>query len=329
MPDQTPLIPLFVPPLATVLAHAEQKKGAPLTQPEVEAIRDKSACIMMEPADAQKMGQSRGFIDVNPQNCWADWHRLRAQLTGGYLPRIVLCIPGDDNLRRNCQPILNAENVEHEFQPRDPTLLRAFKSSSMTWPCFTEEDFSRIDRHTTVLYALSSNFAAADAPMIGRRFLSVGRRLLDAGGIAIKCESSGVSHSKARWTQFDDTADRSPAAKWSALFHAYVVLPIASEADFYTCGMHLLGAADLIVSQDAIRMLQPTGGSIVSDAIDLFRTFAMYLVSECPVGKFASGHTFSTARDAPRYRVLWESCDAFAEDSFFFNPFGRWRFTKP
>ena len=329
MSDASSLIPVFIPTLANMLAFAEQTKGAPLTAAEVEAVRDNSTCIMMESTDAQKLAQSRDYIDVNPENCWADWHRLRVQMTGkGYLPKMILCIPGGDDLRARCGPILEQEKVEHEFRPHDKNMLQAFKASSTTWPAFTAEDFARIDGHTTMLYLLSENFVAGAAPSVAKAFLSLGRRLLEAGGIAIKCESSGISHSIARWSRLDDSANRSPDDKWSALFHAYVAYPIGGNTEFYTCGMHLLGVPDLIVSRSIIETSVAVGASPASATIELFRIFGLYLVSECPVGKFVSGHTFSIDRDAPRYRIVWEPCTGFADDSFFFNPFGRWRFTS-
>jgi len=330
MPEDQPLIPVFIPSLAAILANGERSKGSPLTAPEIEAIRDKAACIMMDQADAAKMDESRGYRDVNPQNCWVDWHRLRAQMTGGYLPKIVLCIPGNDSLRPNLEPLLRAENVEHEFRPHDPNMLRAFKSSSITWPQFTDEDLARIDGHSTVLYALSKNYTAAQAPAVARSFLSLGHRLLDAGGHAIKVESAGISHPATRWAELDDTAARGPdlLQQWSALFHAYVVHPIGSKTDLYTCGMHLLGAPDLIISTDTLKHTAPNTDPARA-AIQLFRSFALYLLAECQPGQFASGHTFRASQDAPRYRVTWEPCLDYPEDSFLFNPFGLWRFAVP
>src|SRR5688572_13271542 len=111
MSGSEPLIPVFVPPLANVLAFAEKQKGSPLTAAEVEAARDNGVCIMMRAAHAARMDESRGFVDVNPENCWADWHRLRPQFVTGYLPKIILCIPGDDGLRERCEPILRDANV--------------------------------------------------------------------------------------------------------------------------------------------------------------------------------------------------------------------------
>ena len=78
MPKEETLIPVFVPPLAAVLGDAERSNGSPLTVSQIEAIRDKAACIMMDEADAAKMDESRGYRGFNPENCWADWHRLRS-----------------------------------------------------------------------------------------------------------------------------------------------------------------------------------------------------------------------------------------------------------
>jgi hypothetical protein len=51
-------------------------------------------------------------------------------------------------------------------------------------------------------------------------------------------------------------------------------------------------------------------------------------MDECRPGAFVSGHTFSEAKDSPRFRMVWESCTGYAESDFFHNPFGRWRFTE-
>ena len=94
--------------------------------------------------------------------------------------------------------------------------------------------------------------------------------------------------------------------------------PISDGTDLYTCGMHLLGKADLIVGCDVLS---------ATEAVELFSLFALYLLAECPEGEFCSGHTFSVSKKAPKYRVLWEACTGYDEDEFFFNPFGRQRFT--
>lgn len=71
---------MFVPALSAILLAAEDKKGEPLTHDEVIATRDNAACIMMTSADADKMADSRGYDDLDPENCWYDWQMLRREL---------------------------------------------------------------------------------------------------------------------------------------------------------------------------------------------------------------------------------------------------------
>jgi len=74
------LVPVFVPALSAVLLSAEDKKGEPLNHDEVIRIRDKAPCIMMAAADARKMDESRGYRDIDPENCWYDWQHLRREM---------------------------------------------------------------------------------------------------------------------------------------------------------------------------------------------------------------------------------------------------------
>lgn len=80
MSDDAELIPVFMPALGTILLSAEDKKSEPLTQDEVIEIRDNAACIMMNIADSTKMAESRGYVDLDPENCWYDWQMLRREL---------------------------------------------------------------------------------------------------------------------------------------------------------------------------------------------------------------------------------------------------------
>jgi hypothetical protein len=313
------LVAVFMPPLAVMLAEAERVKKSPLTESEVVRVRDGAICMMMEAGRAKQMTAGRGYRDVNPEDCWADWHRLRAQMTGGYLPKIVLCIPGGKDFREACETILAEAGNEHEWRKREKRMADAFAASEFRVnPSLEDADWEAIEKHKSVLYVLSDNFTAAQAPDASLSMLRLGRRLLDAGGVAIKCESGGIAHSRARWTELGERADTADAGdRWPALFAAFVQYPISSDTDLYTCGMHLLGKPDLIVATDVVEAI---------DAVDLFAAFGLYLLAECPDGEFYSGHTFSLNKKAPKYRVTWEPCTGYDEDEFFFNPFGRWRF---
>jgi hypothetical protein len=320
------LVPVFMPALAIVLAGAESSKGRRLTEAEVLRIRDNAPCVTMEPEDAAKMAESRGYRDVEPENCWADWHRLRVQFTGyGFLPKLVLCFLGSAELESRCGHLLDAEGIEHEWREHDDRMMSAFQSAACRCdPSLTSDDVASIDEHSRVLYVLSSNFKAQDGPSVSRRFLRLGGRLLEAGALAMKCESSGIAHGRARWLELAQEARGDNA--WSALLRGYVQLPIQKGDDYHTCGLHLLGQPDLIASGALMREACGSTHDEVWTAVDHFRAFANYLLAECTPGRFASGHTFSLNAAAPRFRVIWEECTGYDEDDFFFNPFGRWRF---
>lgn len=74
------LTPVFVPALITVLISAEDQKGSPLEYEEVIEIRDNGSCIMMELKDEQALTESRGYADINPENCWFEWQMARREL---------------------------------------------------------------------------------------------------------------------------------------------------------------------------------------------------------------------------------------------------------
>ncbi len=324
----TDLVPVFMPPLAALLVHAETLKKSRLTEAEVVRIRDGGVCIMMKAAEAEKLARTRGYRDVVPANCWADWHRLRVQITGnGCLPKLILCVLGDRDLKSECGAMLEAEGIEHEWRERDDRMLSAFRASACRCdPSLAANDLASIAEHSQVLYIVSPSLTAEDGPGASLRFLRLGRRLLESGAVALKCESSGVAHGRSRWIELARDSERPDS--WLALLRAYVQLPIQSGDDFFTCGLHLLGRPDLIVSGALLRGGTDSSGDQAWNAVNLFRTFAHYLLAECAPGEFGSGDTFSADMSSPRFRVRWEVCTGYDEDDFFFNPFGRWRFAE-
>jgi len=68
----------FVPALVAILTAAEDKAGKPLTQKQVEKIRDGGACIAMEPRDAQALERTRGYADLDPELVWPQWQARRS-----------------------------------------------------------------------------------------------------------------------------------------------------------------------------------------------------------------------------------------------------------
>lgn len=74
------LIPAFIPALVAILINVEDKKQSPLTKEEVIAIRDSASVIMLPKAEAEAMNESRGYCDIDPENCWYDWQIVRRDL---------------------------------------------------------------------------------------------------------------------------------------------------------------------------------------------------------------------------------------------------------
>ena len=71
---------VHVPALVAVLLSKEKEKGTPLTEAEVQEITNNSECIAMPLYAKREIEESRGYVDINPENCWAEWLLARAAL---------------------------------------------------------------------------------------------------------------------------------------------------------------------------------------------------------------------------------------------------------
>jgi len=77
------LVPVFIPALAVLLLNQERAKGSPLTQSEVEEIRDRSVVTQMARERAEAMAEERGYEDLDPERAWETWRAARHQLLNG------------------------------------------------------------------------------------------------------------------------------------------------------------------------------------------------------------------------------------------------------
>lgn len=82
MPDDPQLVVVFVPALVAILHHEETEKGAPLTEAEVLAIRDKAVCMTVPVSVAAAMEASRGYSDIVAEDAWNEWQAVRVELSG-------------------------------------------------------------------------------------------------------------------------------------------------------------------------------------------------------------------------------------------------------
>ena len=76
----TKLALTFIPSLSVVLTAAEQAKGSPLGQAEVEQIVAEGSVVAMEHRDTQALERSRGYADIEPELAWEQWQIVRGAL---------------------------------------------------------------------------------------------------------------------------------------------------------------------------------------------------------------------------------------------------------
>lgn len=75
-----PMCLVFIPALVAILLNVEKTKGAPLTEPEVIAVRDKAACMAMPASQAAALEAKRGYPDIVAEDAWNEWRRVRTEL---------------------------------------------------------------------------------------------------------------------------------------------------------------------------------------------------------------------------------------------------------
>lgn len=116
-------------------------------------------------------------------------------------------------------------------------------------PSFTDEDQAAVRHHTAVAFVLGAPTRRHHAAQHATMMLRLVSALFGMGGAtAVKCESSGISHGRARWLALARTvADGSERQRDSALVEAWVRKPLLDGRTYYSCGMHLLGHPDVEV----------------------------------------------------------------------------------
>ncbi len=231
-------------------------------------------------------------------------------------PTIVLCIPGLWSSRselieaivRSDSGYLFAGSVlmhlatrqcfELEFHASDPRMAAAFRTAGPHWR--DTPAMNAISPHTSVVYLIGPGGSKpnADAMMLASA------ALLEAGGLGVKVETSGIAHSPEDWK------DMCANVHLFSAHRAYVLY--VTGAQVYSCGMHNLGLRDAIVEHNG-----------TSASVELLRVFTHYLFVESPA--MLPGQTFSVDSDAPVYRVTDDPGAAYDEGSLFTNPYGGWR----
>lgn len=236
----------------------------------------------------------------------------------------VMCVVGADLDLDKCAEIV-AEvggpgfdlDTEYSQQEPDPRMTEAFEvSADLVVPSFTEDDRAAVEEHRSVAYILGPSTPSYEAFAVTRRMLAVVAALLQNGGTAAKSESSGIAHGRDRWLHLASVAatanDRATQAP--PLYAAFVRRPLSSGLVYYSCGLHLMGEADVeITAADDDRGLEWMDG------------LARYLLIDRGSARIRDGDTFGLQADSPRRVLRHRACSRYRDDDLFYNPWGYWR----
>jgi hypothetical protein len=235
----------------------------------------------------------------------------------------VLCVVGSGwDVDRLADVVARVGGPDFAFEPEDgpdPRIPPAFDvSADRVVPSFTDDDRNAVGRHTGVAYVVAPPHPAERALEVSARVLQLTAALLWEGAAAAKNESSGIAHGRERWLQLAararDAAD--PATLAPLLYLAFVRRPLADSFVFYTCGMHLLGEADIELT-----------AADDDDGLDWMDALAGYLLVDRGSDGISDGDTFGFAVDSPRRVLRHRDCTRYPPDDLFHNPYGYWRLT--
>jgi hypothetical protein len=191
------------------------------------------------------------------------------------------------------------DHVPLGFCPADPNMAEAFEIAGHGK--IPPEVLAAIEEHTTVVYL----HFPLDLPAQRERIIKFTQIIQRLGGIAVKVESAGISHTWERWFEL---LGGSPF-DW----YCSCVVLIADDSHFFSCGMHHFGLPECEVPRSIP----------IAEAAELMNRFNFWQIDEKPV--LSSGHTFSLNVEAPSYRLKLLPDARHDDDHLFYNAHGVWR----
>lgn len=197
------------------------------------------------------------------------------------------------------------ESFGFEIYEHDPGLKQAFEYAGQGK--FTEEELDAIGKHKHTVYIVCGEpFASPEREDLAaaRSLLELGAFMLDAGGLAVKIECTGVAHTADRWKYY------AVQGTTLSLYDSFVTL-IGSEEYNYTCGMHTFGLPDVSLTADIS----------AKEAPYIMNGFNQYQLLESP--ELLDGKWFTTSHSEPMLKM--SHCDyGYDEEDLLNNPYGRW-----
>lgn len=241
-------------------------------------------------------------------------------------PRHVVCVLGQwrdfasvHAIVEKVSPSFRLDLEYSQLQP-DERMKDAFKASlDQNRPTILGDEWHAIGSHSAVVYVLSPPIKKAEAESISATALLLVAELLKAGGVAAKSESAGLAHGREHWLalarQYEKAIEEGDAFSASASLYGAWVQRAIHDADtnsLYSVGMHLLGHRDVELDD----------GLEVSAAVNWIDLMGLYMVADKPRRELRDGEGFRLSEQGPRRLIELNDCQRYAEDDFFFNPYG-------
>lgn len=224
---------------------------------------------------------------------WTDRRELTSALAlssvrnGGFLMAGVLLMDAKKGLHFKAEMVGHDAGLQQVFH---------FAGRDMLEPQLLDE----IGKHTSTVYITTDTTGPASM----RALASAVSDVLNAGGLAVYIETTGLAHSKAAWLDMERRAD-----ELQDLYTLFVTHSV--HEDVYTSfGMKNFGLPDVT----APTTIDP------SYASTLIYMLNMYQIDTKPM--LSDGETYSIDVDEPYYVMSMMDDARFDEDNYFFNPSG-------
>jgi hypothetical protein len=195
--------------------------------------------------------------------------------------------------------VQHQDHIQVQFLGRHPRMLDAFEAA--TRGDLPPDISSEISSHRSSIY-LRFPLNVIEERLRILRFTELLKRL---GGIAIKLESSGVGHWWGRWFQL-------LGSKNEFNWYCAVVMLLAADSRYYSCGMHHFGLADSAVEKHLV----------IREAANLINKFNYWRIINQRT--LHSGELLRINESGGRFRLLWEPDRMNPEGDLFYNPHGIW-----
>lgn len=142
--------------------------------------------------------------------------------------------------------------LDEEFSiiENDDRMTDAFQASyDRVENTMYDSDWENIESHTAVAYFIVENIGDDHIKTMETALQLVGKLIKEKLVTAVKCDSSGIAHGLNEWLGLSEQVQSAGAQqKLQILYKTWVRKPLAEEEFFYSCGMHLFGKPDFILS---------------------------------------------------------------------------------